>query len=75
MKERDEVENLQKQYIEEIENLDLKIDKYKKRLDIARRLKDFDEVFICQRLIKVFNGEREDLMASLNAIKNYLKED
>lgn len=75
MKECDEVENLQKQYIEEIENIDLKIAKYKKRLDIARRLKDFDEVFVCQRLIKVLNGEREDLTASLNAIKNYLKED
>ena len=75
MKERDEVENLQKQYIEEIENLDLKIAKYKKRLDVARRLKDFDEVFICQRLIKVFNGEREDLTASLNAINKYLEED
>jgi hypothetical protein len=75
LKECDEVENLQKQYIEEIENIDLKIANYKKRLDIARRLKDFDEVFICQRLIKVFNSEREDLTASLNAINKYLKED
>jgi hypothetical protein len=67
--------SLKRQYEEEIGNLDLKINKYKKRLDIARRLKDFDEIFVCQRLIKVLNGEREDLTASLNAIKNYLKED
>ena len=65
---------LEEHYKQEIAQLDIKINGYKKRLECAKKTKDFDEMFVCQRLLKVLNGEREDLTFSLRSIQKYLEE-
>ena len=65
---------LEEHYKQEIAQIENKINRYKQRLEFAKKTRNFDEVFVCQRLLKVLNGEKEDMTFSLRSIQKYLEE-
>ena len=69
------LEQLRQQYIDDVEDLEIKIEKYKQRLRQAQKIKDFDDVFICQRLLKVFHHEKEDMKFTIKALTKYIEGD
>lgn len=59
------------EYLEEIEILDEKIEKYKRRLKKAFNEANSDEIFTVQRLLRVFYKQRYEMMENARTLLNY----
>ena len=62
---------LGEEYLEEVELLDEKIERYKKRLKKAFNSADSDEIFTVQRLLRVFYKQRCEMMENARNLLNY----
>ncbi len=65
------LKELGNEYLEEIEMLDEKIERYNRRLKKAFRDADSDEIFTVQRLLRVFYKERYEMMENARTLLNY----
>lgn len=62
---------LGEEYLEEIELLDEKIERYRKRLKKAFEETNSDEIFTVQRLLHVFYKQRYEMMETARTLLNY----
>jgi len=62
---------LGEEYLEEIEILDEKIERYRKRLKKAFEETNSDEIFTVQRLLRVFYKQRYEMMETARTLLNY----
>ena len=62
---------LGEEYLEEIELLDEKIERYRKRLKKAFEETNSDEIFTVQRLLRVFYKQRYEMMETARKLLNY----
>ena len=62
---------LGEEYLEEIELLDEKIERYRKRLKKAFEGTNSDEIFTVQRLLRVFYKQRYEMMETARTLLNY----
>ncbi|MBQ2828518.1 MAG: hypothetical protein IJF20_04655 [Clostridia bacterium] len=62
---------LGEEYLEEIELLDEKIERYRKRLKKAFEETNSDEIFTVQRLLRVFYKQRYEMMETARTLLNY----
>lgn len=62
---------LGEEYLTEIDLLDEKIERYRKRLKRAFKESDSDEIFTVQRLLRVFYKQKYELMESARTLLNY----
>lgn len=62
---------LGEEYLEEIELLDEKIERYRKRLKKAFEETNSDEIFTVQRLLRVFYKQRYEMMDNARTLLNY----
>lgn len=62
---------LGEEYLIEIELLDEKIEKYRRRLKKAFKESNSDEIFTVQRLLRVFYKQRYEMMENARILINY----
>lgn len=62
---------LGEEYLEEIEILDEKIERYRKRLKKGFAETNSDEIFTVQRLLRVFYKQRYEMMETARTLLNY----
>ena len=62
---------LGEEYLEEIEILDEKVERYRKRLKKAFAETNSDEIFTVQRLLRVFYKQRYEMMETARTLLNY----
>ncbi len=62
---------LGEEYLEEIELLDEKIERYRKRLKKAFEETNSDEIFTVQRLLRVFYKQRYEMTETARTLLNY----
>ncbi len=62
---------LGEEYLDEIELLDEKIERYRKRLKKAFEETNSDEIFTVQRLLRVFYKQRYEMMDNARTLLNY----
>lgn len=65
------LKELGEEYLEEIEKLDEKIERYRIRLKKAFNEHNSDEVFTVQRLLRVFYKQKYEMMDSARKLLNY----
>ncbi len=65
------LKELGEEYLEEIELLDEKIERYRKRLKKAFNEANSDEVFTVQRLLRVFYRQKCEMMENARILLYY----
>ncbi len=65
------LKELGEEYLEEIELLDEKIERYRKRLKKAFNESNSDEVFTVQRLLRVFYRQKCEMMENARILLYY----
>ncbi len=65
------LKELGEEYLEEIELLDEKIERYRKRLKKAFNESNSDEVFTVQRLLRVFYRQKCEMMETARILLYY----
>ncbi len=65
------LKELGEEYVEEIELLDEKIERYRNRLKKAFEECNSDEIFTVQRLLRVFYGQRCEMMETARKLLYY----
>lgn len=67
--------DLRNDYLQEIKDLDNKIEVYRKRLRTALKSHNSDEVYTVQKLLAVFHSERMELVERVRDLKKYCEEE
>ncbi len=67
--------DLRNDYLQEIKELDDKIEAYRKRLRTALKSHNSDEVYTVQKLLAVFHSERMELVERARDLKKYCEEE
>ncbi len=65
------LEELGQEYLDEIELLEEKIEKYRKRLKNAFKNADSDEIFTVQRLLNVFYKQKYEMLDTARKLIYY----
>lgn len=75
MKQQKSLKDLRNDYLQEIKDLDNKIEVYRKRLRTALKSHNSDEVYIVRKLLTVFHNERMELVERARDLKKYCEEE
>lgn len=65
------LKELGEEYLAEIEKINEKIEKYRKRLKKALHENNSDEVYTVQRLLRVFYGQKWEMTDNARILINY----
>lgn len=65
------LKELGEEYLAEIEKINEKIEKYRKRLKKALSENNSDEVYTVQRLLRVFYGQKWEMTDNARILINY----
>ncbi len=69
------LKDLRNDYLQEIKDLDDKIERYRKRLRKAVKSHNSDEVYTVQKLLAVFHSERAELVERARELQKYCEEE
>lgn len=69
------LKDLRNEYLQEIKDLDNKIERYRKRLRRAVKLHNSDEVYTVQKLLSVFYSEKMELVEHARELQKYCEEE